>query len=68
VQTVTLGATRLAVTPIAHGTWQFGDDRGPVDQSAGAADLRLSQDDVAEIDQMTATAVPVGGPSPEGVT
>jgi aryl-alcohol dehydrogenase-like predicted oxidoreductase len=47
MQTVTLGATRLAVTPIAYGTWQFGGDWGPVDERA---------------------AVPVGGPSPEGMT
>jgi aryl-alcohol dehydrogenase-like predicted oxidoreductase len=37
-------------------------------ESAGAADLRLSQDDLAEIDQIMAAAVPVGGPSPEGMT
>ena len=39
-----------------------------LDESAGAADLRLSQDDLAEIDQIMAAAVPVGGPSPEGMT
>jgi aryl-alcohol dehydrogenase-like predicted oxidoreductase len=129
MQTVTLGATRLEVTPIAYGTWQFGGDWGPVDEraaiaatgharslginffdtaqayaadrgatigqlavawvlahpavqvaivgartpahldeSAGAAELRLSQDDLAEIDRIMAAAVPVGGPSPEGMT
>ena len=26
MRTVTLGATRLEVTPIAYGTWQFGGD------------------------------------------
>jgi aryl-alcohol dehydrogenase-like predicted oxidoreductase len=34
IQTVTLGATGLAVTPIAYGTWQFGGDWGPVDEPA----------------------------------
>src|SRR5689334_4470088 len=38
MQTVTLGATGLEVTPLAYGTWQFGGDWGPVDkQSAMAA-------------------------------
>ena len=32
MQTVTLGATGLEVTPLAYGTWQFGGDRGPVDE------------------------------------
>jgi aryl-alcohol dehydrogenase-like predicted oxidoreductase len=34
MQTVTLGATGLEVTPIAYGTWQFGGDWGPVDERA----------------------------------
>jgi aryl-alcohol dehydrogenase-like predicted oxidoreductase len=111
MQTVTLGATRLEVTPIAYGTWQFGfqrnlevvaalrrfaADRGAtigqlavawvlahpavqvaivgartpahLDESAGAAELRLSQDDLAEIDRIMAAVVTVGGPSPEGMT
>jgi aryl-alcohol dehydrogenase-like predicted oxidoreductase len=34
MQTVTLGATRLEVTPLAYGTWQFGGDWGPVDERA----------------------------------
>jgi aryl-alcohol dehydrogenase-like predicted oxidoreductase len=34
MQTVTLGATRLKVTPLAYGTWQFGGDWGPVDERA----------------------------------
>jgi hypothetical protein len=38
------------------------------DESAGAAELRLSQDDLAEIDRIMVAAVPVGGPSPEGMT
>ena len=37
MQTVTLGATRLEVTPIAYGTWQFGGDWGPVDERAALA-------------------------------
>ena len=39
-----------------------------LDESAGAAGLRLSQDDLAEIDRIMKAAVPVGGPSPEGMT
>jgi aryl-alcohol dehydrogenase-like predicted oxidoreductase len=39
-----------------------------LDESVGAAELRLSQDDLAEIDRIMAAAVPVGGPSPEGMT
>jgi len=34
MQTVTLGAAGLAVTPLAYGTWQFGGDWGPVDERA----------------------------------
>jgi aryl-alcohol dehydrogenase-like predicted oxidoreductase len=37
MQTVTLGATRLEVTPLAYGTWQFGGDWGPVDEQAAIA-------------------------------
>src|SRR5215831_8013050 len=37
MQTVTLGASHLEVTPIAYGTWQFGGDWGPVDEQAAAA-------------------------------
>jgi aryl-alcohol dehydrogenase-like predicted oxidoreductase len=36
MQTVTLGAAGLAVTPLAYGTWQFGGDWGPVDERAAA--------------------------------
>jgi aryl-alcohol dehydrogenase-like predicted oxidoreductase len=39
-----------------------------LDESAGAAELRLSKDDLAEIDRIMAAAVPVGGPTPEGMT
>ena len=34
MQTVTLGATHLEVTPLAYGTWQFGGDWGQVDERA----------------------------------
>ena len=34
MQTVTLGATGLEVTPLAYGTWQFGGDWGPADERA----------------------------------
>jgi len=37
MQTVTLGATGLEVTPLAYGTWQFGGDWGPVDEQAAIA-------------------------------
>jgi len=34
MQTVTLGATGLEVTPLAYGTWQPGEGWGPVDDRA----------------------------------
>ena len=34
MQTVRLGASGLEVTPLAYGTWQFGGNRGPVDERA----------------------------------
>jgi hypothetical protein len=37
MRTVILGASKLEVTPIAYGTWQFGGDWGPVDDRAGVA-------------------------------
>ena len=37
-------------------------------ESLGAADLPLSQADLAEIDHIMAAAVPVGGPTPEGMS
>ncbi|SRR5712691_5558429 len=37
-------------------------------ESLGAADLSLSQADLAEIDRIMAAAVPFGGPSPEGMS
>jgi aryl-alcohol dehydrogenase-like predicted oxidoreductase len=40
MQTVTLGATGLEVTPIAYGTWQFGGDWGPVDDRATVEAIR----------------------------
>jgi len=39
MQTVTPGASHPEVTPIAHGTWQFGGDREPVDEQAAVAGL-----------------------------
>jgi aryl-alcohol dehydrogenase-like predicted oxidoreductase len=36
--------------------------------SVGALDLALSRDDLAEIDSIMAAAVPLGAPSPEGMT
>jgi hypothetical protein len=69
------GATigQLAVAwVLAHGAVQVAivGARTPshLDESAGAAELRLSQDDLAEIDRIMVAAVPVGGPSPEGMT
>lgn len=40
MQTVTLGAAGLEVTPIAYGTWQFGGDWGPVDEQAAIAAIQ----------------------------
>jgi len=40
MQTVTLGATGLEVTPLAYGTWQFGGDWGPVDEQAAIAAIK----------------------------
>jgi hypothetical protein len=40
MQTVTLGATGLEVTPLAYGTWQFGGDWGPVDDQAAIAAIQ----------------------------
>ena len=37
MQTVTLGASQLKVTPIAYGTWQFGGDWGPVHEPAAVS-------------------------------
>ena len=39
-----------------------------LEESLGALDLTLSQGDLAEIDSVLAAAVPLGGPSPEGMT
>ena len=37
-------------------------------ESLGALDLTLSPADLAELDRMSAVAVPVGGPTPEGMS
>jgi aryl-alcohol dehydrogenase-like predicted oxidoreductase len=39
-----------------------------LDESLGALGLTLSQADLAEIDHIMAAAVPVGGPTPEGMS
>lgn len=57
MQTVTLGATRLEVTPLAYGTWQFGGDWGPVDEQAAIAAIQHARSlginlfDTAQIEQ-----------------
>jgi aryl-alcohol dehydrogenase-like predicted oxidoreductase len=38
-----------------------------LDDSLGALDLALDQDDLAEIDRIMARAVPLQGPAPEGM-
>lgn len=43
MHTVKLGATGLAVTPLAYGTWQFGGDWGPVDASAAIAAIQRAR-------------------------
>jgi aryl-alcohol dehydrogenase-like predicted oxidoreductase len=94
MQTVTLGATGLEVTPLAYGTWQFGGDWGPVDERAAIEAIQYARSlginffdtaqaygfgrseqllgralaDLAEIDHIMAAAVPVGGPTPEGMS
>jgi hypothetical protein len=48
MQTVTLRATGLEVTPTAYGTWQFGGDWGPADEPAAVgaiAHARSSYDE-----------------------
>jgi aryl-alcohol dehydrogenase-like predicted oxidoreductase len=56
----------LACGPLARGlpggTITEATTFGPGD------DLALSRDDLAEIDSIMAAAVPLGGPSPEGMT
>ena len=37
-------------------------------ESIGALNLTLSQADLAEIDRLMVDAIPVGGPTPEGMT
>jgi aryl-alcohol dehydrogenase-like predicted oxidoreductase len=60
MRTVKLGATRLEVTPIAYGTWQFGGDWGPVDEWAAvsaiehARSLGINFSDTAQIDEFAA--------------
>jgi len=40
MQTVTPGARHLEVTPISHGTWQFGGDWESVDEQAALSHRR----------------------------
>ena len=69
------GATtaQLAVAwVLAHPAVQvaIADSRTPahLEESLGALDLTLSQGNLAEIDRIMAAAVPLGGPSLEGMT
>ena len=63
MRTVTLGATGLAVTPLAYGTWQFGGGWCPVDEQAAIAAIQH----VRSLGIMAA-AVPADGPTPEGMS
>jgi hypothetical protein len=40
MRTVILGTSKLEVTPIAYGTWQFGGEWGPVDERAALAAIK----------------------------
>ena len=44
VKTVDLGATGLAVYPIAFGTWQLGGEWGQFDEDDGIAAIRRARD------------------------
>ena len=77
MQTVIRGASQLKVTRSrmapgsSAGTGDRWTSRLPVEavqESVGALDLAPSRDDLAEIDSIMAAAVPLGGPSPEGMT
>jgi len=71
-------ADRGAPSPSSRwpGCWPTRPCRSPssartphhLQESAGALDLAPSRDDLAEIDSIMAAAVPLGGPSPEGMT
>lgn len=37
-----------------------------LEETAGALDIVLSQDDLAQIDKIMSEAVPLGAPAPEG--
>jgi aryl-alcohol dehydrogenase-like predicted oxidoreductase len=41
--------------------------RAHLDESVAALDVRLSPDDLTEIDEITAAAAPIHGPTPEGI-
>ena len=84
MQTVTPGASHLAADRgatiaqlavawvLAHPAVQVAivGSRTPahLQESLGAVNLTLRQGDLAEIDSIMAAAVPLGGPSPEGMT
>jgi aryl-alcohol dehydrogenase-like predicted oxidoreductase len=71
-------ADRGAPSPSSRwpGCWPTRPSRPPssartphhLQERVGALDLAPSRDDLAEIDSIMAAAVPLGGPSPEGMT
>jgi aryl-alcohol dehydrogenase-like predicted oxidoreductase len=66
MRTVTLGATRLEVTAVQVAI-VGARTPGHLTESLGALDLPLSSDDLVEIDHIMAAALPVGGPTPQGM-
>ena len=44
MEKVRLGRTEPQVSPIRYGTWQFGGDRGPVDEVAAIDVIRHARD------------------------
>ncbi|MFD4565118.1 hypothetical protein ACFWOX_12035 [Streptomyces sp. NPDC058467] len=58
MQTVTWDAAGLAVTPPAYGTWQFGEDRGPVDERAERARHTLAANRGASVAEPAVARVP----------
>src|SRR3954447_15146285 len=43
MDTVILGRSKLEVTPIAYGTWQFGGDWGAVDDAAAISAIQRAR-------------------------
>jgi aryl-alcohol dehydrogenase-like predicted oxidoreductase len=62
-----LALTWVLATPGVHVAVVGARSRAHIEQSLAAADLELSDDDLAEIDRIAADGVAVGGASPEGV-